>query len=48
MHNVMLQIMKEDLALKKKSMAVDESNKSADANAMIKIADVKSCHYDWF
>ena len=37
--NVMLQIMKEDLALKKKSMTADESNKSADANAMIKIAD---------
>ena len=37
--NVMLQIMKEDLALKKKSMTTDESNKSADANAMVKIAD---------
>ena len=35
----MLQIMKEDLALKKKSMTTDESNKSADANAMVKIAD---------
>ena len=35
----MLQIMKEDLALKKKSMATDESNKSADANAMVKIVD---------
>ena len=37
--NVMLQIMKEDLALKRKSMTTDESNKSADANAMMKIAD---------
>ena len=37
--DVMLQIMKEDLALKKKSMTADESNKSAAANAMIKIAD---------
>ena len=35
----MLQIMKEDLAFKKKSMTADESNKSAAANAMIKIAD---------
>ena len=37
--NVILQIMKEDLALKKKSIAVDETNKSADTNTMIKIAD---------
>ena len=37
--NVMLQLMKEDLALKKKSMAAEESVKNADANTMMKIAD---------
>lgn len=35
----MLQCMKEDLARKKKSMTGEESSKSADTNAMMKIAN---------
>ena len=35
----MLQLMKEDLALKKKNMSVEESSKNADSNALMKIAD---------
>ena len=37
--SAMIQVMRDDLALKKKSISVEESSKNADSNALIKIAD---------